>query len=121
MRARVVFVVLSLIFGSIGCTSSLYVNEIEKWRQDHETDLKKDDGWLTVAGLYWLKDGVNTVGKGDAYDVALTQNFSGSKFGEIDFHNGKATLTVATGVEASVDGKPASTVELASDDPGPAT
>jgi uncharacterized protein (DUF1684 family) len=121
MRARVVFVVLSLILGSIGCTSSLYVNEIEKWRQDHENDLKKDDGWLTVAGLYWLKDGVNTVGSGDSYDVQLTGNFKQNKFGVIEFHDGKATLNVATGVNATVDGKPISSVELLSDDPGPAT
>ena len=29
-----------------------YVKEMEKWRSDQESDLKKDDGWLTVAGLF---------------------------------------------------------------------
>ena len=30
--------------------------------RDAETDLKKPDGWLSVAGLYFLRDGVNTLG-----------------------------------------------------------
>src|SRR2546425_4897215 len=34
-----------------------YTAAIEKWRQDRETRLKADDGWLTVAGLFWLKGG----------------------------------------------------------------
>jgi hypothetical protein len=37
-----------------------------------ESDLKKEDGWLTLAGLFWLKDGVNTVGAGPQFDVQLT-------------------------------------------------
>ena len=41
-----------------------YVKAIEKWRSDEESDLKKETGWLTVAGLFWLKEGINTVGAG---------------------------------------------------------
>jgi len=51
-----------------------YVKEIEKWRSDEENDLKKDNGWLTVAGLFWLKDGINTVGAGPKFDVRLIDN-----------------------------------------------
>ncbi len=52
-----------------------YIKAIEKWRSDEESDLKKETGWLTVAGLFWLKDGVNTVGAGPEFDVRLTDNF----------------------------------------------
>ena len=41
-----------------------YVKAIEKWRSEEEADLKKETGWLTVAGLFWLKEGINTVGAG---------------------------------------------------------
>jgi uncharacterized protein len=120
LRAALLVIGLISLLGSTCCQSG-YVRDVEKWRVDHETELKKDDGWLTVAGLYWLKDGTNTIGKGDKYDVSLTDSFKQDGFGKIDFHDGKAVLTVALGVEATVDGKPISTVELASDDPGPAT
>jgi uncharacterized protein (DUF1684 family) len=91
---------------------------IEKWRSDEAADLKKEDGWLTLAGLFWLKDGVNTVGTGSHFDVRLTDNFTQGKFGEIDFKNGVATLKVASGVKAESDGKPVSTIDLVSDEKG---
>jgi uncharacterized protein (DUF1684 family) len=98
-----------------------YVEEIQKWRADEATDLKKEDGWLTLAGLFWLKDGVNTVGAGKDFDVRLTDNFKQGKFGEIDFRDGSAILKVAEGVSAQVDGKPASTIKLVSDEKGKPT
>jgi len=121
IRAVLSLICLCLLF--TGCTSSSsYKAEIENWRSIHQEELRKDDGWLTVAGLFWLKDGVNTIGKGDGYDVELTDNFKQDKFGTIQFHNGKAVLTVEPSIEAVTDdGKPVTVLELASDDPGPAT
>src|SRR6202790_2502385 len=98
-----------------------YIKAVEKWRSDEENDLKKETGWLTVAGLFWLKDGINTVGAGPDFDVRLTDNFQQGKFGEIDFKNGVAALKVASGVEAQSDGKSISTVDLVSDEKGKPT
>src|SRR3954470_13752888 len=86
-----------------------YTKEIQKWRSEQEANLKKETGWLTVAGLFWLKEGINTVGAGEQFDVRLTDNFKQGKFGEIDFRNGKAVLKVEHGVEAQIDGKSIST------------
>src|SRR5687767_11214784 len=99
-----------------------YVKSVEKWRSDEEADLKKETGWLTVAGLFWLKEGINTIGTGRDFDVRLTDNFKQKKFGEIDFKNGAATLRVENGVEAESDGKNISTaIELVSDEKGKPT
>lgn len=99
-----------------------YVKAIEKWRKDEESNLKKETGWLTVAGLFWLKDGINTVGAGPDFDVRLTDNFKKGKFGEIDFKNGAASLRIEEGVEAQSDGKTISTtIQLVSDEKGKPT
>jgi uncharacterized protein (DUF1684 family) len=98
-----------------------YVKEIEKWRSDRETTLKKETGWLTVAGLFWLKEGINTVGAGENFDVRLTDNFKKGKFGEIEFKNGAAALKVEKGVEAQSEGKDISTIDLVSDEKGKPT
>jgi hypothetical protein len=82
-----------------------YVGQIEKWRADHEAELKSENGWLTVAGLFWLKDGANTVGAGSGFDIELTENFRQGKFGTIDFQNGKAVLKVEPGVDAQLLGR----------------
>jgi hypothetical protein len=77
-----VTIVISL--GSVLAQSD-YVKDVEKWRSDEAADLKKEDGWLTVAGLFWLKDGVNTVGAGSQFDVRLSDNFTQGSLGEIEF------------------------------------
>ena len=111
-------VLLSL---SAALAQSDYLKAVEKWRSDETADLKKEDGWLTLAGLFWLKEGMNTVGGGPQYDVRLTENFTQGKFGEIDFKDGVARLRVAEGVEARCDGKPFSTMDLVSDEKGKPT
>ena len=98
-----------------------YVKEIEKWRGEREANLKKETGWLTVAGLFWLKEGVNSVGAGEKFDVRLTDNFKQGKFGEIEFRDGKVVLRVQGGVEAQKDGKIISTIDLVSDEKGKPT
>ncbi len=47
--------VLLLVF------SADYKAEIEKWRAAEEAALRSPTGWLTLAGLEWLKDGENRV------------------------------------------------------------
>jgi uncharacterized protein len=114
---------LAVVLGALvpALAQTDYVNGIEKWRGAHEVNLPKETGWLTVAGLFWLKEGTNTVGAGENFDVRLTDNFKQGKFGEIDFKKGAATLKVENGVEAQSDGKSVSTIELVSDEKGKAT
>jgi uncharacterized protein (DUF1684 family) len=117
-------ILLAIAFGFLPAARAQtdYVKTIEKWRSDQETNLKKETGWLTVAGLFWLKEGVNTIGAGEGFDVRLTDNFKKKQFGEIDFKNGAATLKVEQGVEAQSDGKNISTAfELVSDEKGKPT
>ena len=44
---------------------------VELWRRDHEASLKADGGWLTVTGLFWLKEGNNTVGSDPSNAIVL--------------------------------------------------
>lgn len=114
------FAAVVFAFSSNLLAQSNYKQEIEKWRTEHEVDLKKADGWLTVAGLFWLKEGTNTIGAGSSYDVELPADFGG-KFGEINFQNGAANLKVENNVQATSDDKNISSVELASDENGTPT
>lgn len=45
--------------------------EVEAWRQARYAALRRDIGWLTLAGLDWLKPGVNRVGSAPDADVIL--------------------------------------------------
>ena len=122
MKKRFGILLGTFVFSvSLALAQTDYVKSIEKWRSDEERDLKKEDGWLTLAGLFWLKDGVNTVGVGSDFDVRLTSNFKGGKFGEITFKDGVATLKVEEGVEAQGDDKIVTNIQLVSDEEGKPT
>ncbi len=95
-----------------------YQAEIEQWRQHRQAALKADDGWLTVAGLFWLKEGENTVGADPSNNVVLPKGSAPSKVGVFDFHNGNTTFHSAPGVQATVDGKPATAAILKPDASG---
>lgn len=119
-KSIVLAIVLGVLISAQAQTS--YVKEVEKWRSDRETNLKKETGWLTVAGLFWLKEGINTIGAGPDFNVRLTDNSKQGKFGEIDFMNGEAALKVESGVEAQSNGRRISgTIDLVSDDNGKPT
>lgn len=44
---------------------------IKAWRASRHDRLKRSDGWLTLVGLEWLKDGENRVGSAADNDVRL--------------------------------------------------
>src|SRR5262245_14517159 len=46
-----------------------YADAIRKWQADREEKLRADNGWLTLAGRYPLKEGANTFGTGKSNDV----------------------------------------------------
>ena len=70
-----------------------YSDEILAWRAQREGSLKSDTGWLTVAGLFWLKEGANTFGSASGNDIVLPDG--PAKAGTFDLHGGKVTVRLA--------------------------
>lgn len=48
-----------------------YQAQILAWQRHRETSLRSEDGWLTLAGLFWLKPGSNSIGSGETNDFLL--------------------------------------------------
>ena len=46
-----------------------YQREILAWRARRLERLRADDGYLALAGLFWLKEGENTFGSAPANDI----------------------------------------------------
>lgn len=95
-----------------------YQAEIEQWRRGREEMLKAEDGWLSVAGLFWLKEGTNTLGADAGNTIQLPKGSAPGQAGVIEFHNGNTTFRAAAGVEVTVNGKPAVVAALNPDTAG---
>ncbi|HEY1378788.1 MAG TPA: DUF1684 domain-containing protein [Gemmataceae bacterium] len=90
--------------------NSPYADEIRRWRSDRETKLRADNGWLTLAGRYPLKEGRNTFGTGKSNDVIFPAALKGTgpeRLGTIDVDPkaNKVTLKLADGVSMVRGGK----------------
>jgi uncharacterized protein (DUF1684 family) len=40
-----------------------YEAELQAWRDQMEQSLRAADGWLALAGLFWLREGENSIGR----------------------------------------------------------
>ncbi|MFI4945338.1 MAG: DUF1684 domain-containing protein [Burkholderiales bacterium] len=83
-----------------------YRGEIQKWRDAREARLKADGGWLSVAGLTWLKPGENTFGTGPGVDVVLPKGSAPPLAGTFVLKGGQTRVELAAGVQARVAGSP---------------
>lgn len=110
-------VTLGTIVFALAGASSPYVTSVENWRKEREAALKAPDGWLTVTGLFWLKQGENRIGSDPSYEIVLPAGRAPERVGVIDFKDGKAWFRAAR-VAVQLNGKAVPSGELKSDKGG---
>lgn len=81
-----------------------YATSIAQWRQKMDDSLRAEDGWLTLVGLCWLHEGVNTIGAAPHSDVLLPAGSAPDHLGTISFVDGQAVFHAAPDVTITVDG-----------------
>lgn len=101
--------------------ASAHKNEIQKWQSARLASLTKEDGWLTLAGLFWLNEGDNKFGSAAKNVVVLPKDKAPAVAGSLLLEKGHVRLAARPGVEITVDSKPATALDLKddSDDNGP--
>jgi hypothetical protein len=77
-----------------------------EWRIERERQLKDPDGWLAIAGLFFLDPGVNTVGSDPASDIVLPPGAGPASAGRIVLVDGEARLELNAGVAATFNNEP---------------
>jgi uncharacterized protein (DUF1684 family) len=88
--------------------ASPYQVEIEKARAARIAELRADDGWLTVSGLFWLKPGRNVAGSSPKSDIVLPAK-APATLGVFELGNGTVTFSAAEGVTVTSAGAPVRT------------
>ena len=105
----------SLVCGFAAGDNAGYRAAVEKWRQGYEAGLKSDNGWLTVAGLFWLHEGENRFGSNPVNDIVLPAGNVPADAGTFVFQAGRTLVHVKPGVAATVNGMRVETAELRPD------
>ena len=97
-----------------------YVTEVEAWRNKIETDLRAPDGWLSLAGLFELREGEQTIGSDESNDVVLPTS-APPKLGVLRFAHNRTHLSITSDAPVLVDGLPAREATLLDDGDGAQT
>ena len=94
--------------------TNTYAKEIDQWHQDRWKELNNESGWLTLIGLFWLKEGENKFGSDPDNDIILPKEKVAAHAGTFSLHNGIVRIDVIQ-EGTTVDGQPIKSLDLKSD------
>lgn len=90
-----------------------YQQKIEAWQKEHADGLKKEDGWLTVVGLFWLDEGENPFGSDPGNKVIFPEGKAPAVAGAFIRDGNKVRVRAAPGAGVTAAGKPVTEMDLA--------
>ncbi len=90
--------------GAPAAADAGYVKSVEAWRAHAEASLRKDDGWLTLAGRYVMHSGANTFGTGKDNDIVFPKGLGPERMGTVTVAPGRVLVKLAPGVTMTSDG-----------------
>jgi len=92
-----------------------YAQEIEQYRIARLAELKSDSGYLSLIGLFWLKEGENKFGSDPANEIVLPKEKVSRVAGVFILKNGIVRLEAPANSNITASDKPATSLELKSD------
>jgi uncharacterized protein (DUF1684 family) len=101
----------TLVF-SISLTSAFaqaspsYKAEIEVWHEKRIKDLKAENGWLNLAGLFWLNEGRNSFGAAKSNDLIFPAGKIAEQAGYFERKGNEVKLVVTGDNDVLVAGQP---------------
>lgn len=101
--------------------AAAYRQEIEKWHDERAAELKSEDGWLALAGLFWLREGENKVGSDPSNSIVLPPGKAPKVAGSLWLENGSLRLDTLPDSGITSAGKPVTSLALVSDTDGQQT
>jgi len=90
-----------------------YRHQLEAVRKARVDRLTAPNGWLSLVGLDWLKDGANKVGSAKDNDIVIAG--APAHLGAITLSGGKASIALDASANATIDGAKKPSSELLDD------
>jgi len=109
-----------LAAGLAACGGDAHRREVEEWHQKRIERLRSPEGWLSLVGLFPLAEGANSFGSAANNDLVFPEK-TPAHAGVLRLADGLVTIEPASDAGITVDGRPVTTMPLASDSSGNAT
>jgi uncharacterized protein (DUF1684 family) len=101
-------------------TSDEYREKIAAWRRSRDSNLRAENSWLALSGLFWFHEGDNTFGSGTANDITLKNEKVPDHMGVFNYSDGIVFMEITSSVVIKVDGQPKKNANLLPDTSGKA-
>ena len=93
-----------------------YGKELQAWKEKRLARLTREDGWLTLCGLFWLKEGENTCGSDSSNGIIFPPGKAPKRAGSILLARGTARFLSSPGAEVRCNDSLVASMALAADD-----
>ncbi len=104
---RLLTLTVAVATASLALAAQRYeVAALERFRTEYEASLKTDTGWLTVAGLHFLNQGENTVGRAPTNDIVLDFPGVPNHAAVVMLEGDRTRVKAAPGGTVMVNGQP---------------
>jgi uncharacterized protein len=113
----IISAVVAQAAGGVAGVPDSYRHEIEAFHRHREDQLTSDGGWLSVAGLFWLKPGANRFGADRSNELVLPAS-APAHAGTFWLEAGVVRVEAAPGAPLTLAGRPVMKQTLRADSGG---
>ncbi|MFU8860062.1 MAG: DUF1684 domain-containing protein [Cyclonatronaceae bacterium] len=107
-----VFIYPLLLLGLVyGCNTGQPITpeehraEVEQWHRERIDRLQEPQGWLLLAGMYWIDEPIQTFGTGDDVDFYFPDGTLPDYAGRFELDSDTVRMYPADGLEIMADGE----------------
>jgi hypothetical protein len=98
----------------IGACTGVYRQCLADWKADRIAKLKGEEGYLNLAGLFWLRQGISSFGSGADNDLVFP-NSAIRDIGMFELDGNSVVMIVRSGADVRFDGHPVDRMQMADD------
>jgi uncharacterized protein (DUF1684 family) len=81
-----------------------YRQSIDEWQKERDETIRRENGWLSLAGLSWLKIGKNQLGSDPKSEILLPERIP-ANIGHLEYNGKSVTLRAKPGQKINVNDK----------------
>ncbi len=99
--------------------SEEYIKKIQEWKNERVKEMKSEQGYLNLAGLFWLKEGESSIGSHKSNKIHFdTENTSGF-LGKVILKNGEVWYDPMESKDVYINKMPATQTKIFPDNGSP--